>query len=204
MCHSFIENALHHDSQLYPWLMRLDHDLAREAKEGGCLHCGGRLDSAGYPRKPRGGPADLVDEYGTRLSFCCAECRRRLTPPSVRFLGRRVYLGAVVVLVSAMLQGSSPPRAARLKELFGVSPRTLARWRDWWQSAFAQSDFWKAARGLLRSAADTTTLPRSLLCCFLDHCEREQLVLALQFLSPITTASTKGSIVLPLGSGQTF
>ena len=189
MCHSFIENALHHDSQLYPWLMLLDRDLARAAKEGGCIRCGGRLDSAVYPRKPRGGPPDLGDEYDSRLSFCCAECRRRLTPPSVRFLGRRGYLGAGVVLVSAMLQGATPPRAARLRELFGVSPETLARWRGWWQTAFAQSAFWRGARGLLRSPADPALLPLSLLRCFGVPGERDPLVAALRFLSPITTTS---------------
>lgn len=174
--------------------MLLDRDLAREAKEGRCLHCGGRLDRAAYPRKPRGGPPDLGDEYDSRLSFCCAECRRRLTPPSVRFLGRRVYLGVVVVLVSAMLHGPTPARTARLRELFGVSPLTLVRWREWWQSAFAQGPFWKAARGLLRSAVDIATLPLSLVRCFAGHPERERLVMTLQFLSPITTGS----------AGQTF
>jgi hypothetical protein len=38
-----------------------------------------------------------------RFSFCCDRdgCRNRATPPSVRFLGRKVYLGAVVMLISA-------------------------------------------------------------------------------------------------------
>jgi len=177
------------DSQLYPWLMQVDCDLAQEAKGGGCLWCGERLDSAAYPRKPRGGPTDLAEGYSRRLSFCCADCRRRLTPPSVRFLGRRVYLGAVVVLVSAMLHGATPARAARLHELFGVSRRTLARWRDWWQRAFAPSAFWRAARGLLRSAADVATLPLSLLCSFEGRDDRDRLVATLRFLSPITTGS---------------
>lgn len=189
MCHSFIERALLRDSQLYPFLLRVDADLAQTAKEGCCLRCGGRLDRAAYPRKPRGGPRDLGTEYGSRLSFCCAECRRRLTPPSVRFLGRKVYLGAVVVLVSAMLQGPAPPRAQRLRELFGVSVRTLARWRTWWQTSFAQSDFWKAARGQLRSPPDATALPLSLLRCFGEVGQRAPLVAALRFLCPITTAS---------------
>ncbi len=187
MCHSFIERALLRDSRLYPWLLQIDQDLARTAKEGRCLRCGGRLDRASYPRKPRGGPDYLGGEYGSRLSFCCADCRRRLTPPSVRFLGRRVYLGAVVVLVSAMLHGATPPRAARLRELFGVSHRTLARWRTWWQTAFASSPFWKSVRGLLRSPANAALLPLSLLSCFGEPCTRDALVTALRFLSPMTT-----------------
>jgi hypothetical protein len=34
----------------------------------------------------------------------------------VRYLGRRVYLGAVVVLVSAMIGGLTATRAARLRQ----------------------------------------------------------------------------------------
>jgi hypothetical protein len=43
----------------------------------------------------------------------------------VRFLGRRVYLGAVVVLVTAMQAGITPARAQHLHDLLGVSRRTL-------------------------------------------------------------------------------
>jgi hypothetical protein len=35
----------------------------------------------------------------------------------VRYLGRRVYLGAVVVLITAMQAGLTPARVARLREL---------------------------------------------------------------------------------------
>jgi hypothetical protein len=108
-----------------------------------------------------------------------------VTPPSVRFLGRKVYLGAMVVLVSAMRHGATPPRAERLRELFGVSRRTLARWR----TAFSASPFWKAARGHLRRPADPGRLPLSLLEAFALDDERERLVAALRFLAPITSGS---------------
>ncbi len=84
----------------------------------GCS-CGGRLHSANYPRAPRGGPDHLPEEYRSRFSFCCDRdgCRKRMTPPSVRFLGRKVYLGAVVILVSAMRQGPTPRRVRELSTL---------------------------------------------------------------------------------------
>src|SRR6266478_7977922 len=53
--------------------------------------------------------------------------RKRRTPPSFRFLGRKVFLGAVAVLVSAMRQGATAER--QLCELVGVGRRTIARWR---------------------------------------------------------------------------
>jgi hypothetical protein len=82
----------------------------------GCAVCGGKLHVAHYPRKPRGIRGSLDGSVKTRLSFCCATdgCRRRCTPPSVRFLGRKVYLGAVVILVMAMEHGLSAKRRKRL------------------------------------------------------------------------------------------
>ncbi len=194
MCHNWLAQVLLYDPRLYPLLLQFDRDLADEVHAARCPRCGGRLDCADYPRKPRGGPKDLGEEYNERLSFCCAleGCRRRTTPESVRFLGRKVYLGAMVVLVSAMLQGPTPPRAAQLRELFGVSARTLVRWRAWWQTAFAESPFWKMARGRLRTPADVALLPLSLLEQFAPKEGHERLVLALRFLSPMTTASAPG------------
>ncbi len=183
MCH-----ALLRDASLYDQLLTFDHDLAAEARAAGCAFCGGILHSARYPRKPRGGLEDLGPGYATRLSFCCAVdgCRRRTTPPSVRYLGRRVYLGAVVVLVTAMLGGITADRAARLREWLGVSVRTLKRWRAWWRETFVASAFWRGARGRFMPPVASETLPSSLLERFAGD-ERTRLLHALVFLTPLTT-----------------
>ncbi len=178
------------DARLYALLLKYDENLAADARAKGCLECGGRLDSARYPRKPRGSTTRLPDEYYSRLSFCCAVegCRHRCTPPSLRFLGRRVYLGAVVVLAAAMQQGATPVRARRLKELIGVSPRTLARWREWWASAFLESAFWKEAKARFSPPVDEAGFPASLLGRFAAN-ERERLVALLRFLAPVSTSA---------------
>jgi hypothetical protein len=176
------------DARLPDLLLKYDIDVAEAARSAGCEVCGGRLDSARYPRKPRGAMIALPDEYGWRLSFCCSTrgCRRRNTPPSIRFLGRRVYLGAVVVLATAMQQGVTPTRARRLHEVFGVSPRTLARWREWWRTTFAESAFWKAGRAFFSPPVDATNAPRALLERF--GVDEEPRLLALhRFLAPIST-----------------
>jgi len=54
--------------------------------------------------------------------------------------GVKVYLGAVVLL-SAMRYGLTPTRMARLRELAGASPPTLARWRRWGRKVFASSRY---------------------------------------------------------------
>jgi hypothetical protein len=56
-----------------------------------------------------------------------------LTPPSVRFLGRRVWLAVVVTLLCVMVHGASARRARKLREELGVDRRTLERWRRWWR-----------------------------------------------------------------------
>ncbi len=193
MCHTSLAQAVVCDLRFYRLLSEIDADLASEARADRCPRCGGRLDSATYPRKPRGGPSDLGEEYQRRWSFCCAAegCRGRVTPPSVRFLGRKVYLGAVVVLVSALRYGPTPPRAAQLKEWFGVSGRTLERWRTWWLTTFATGPFWKVARGLLRRPADPAQLPCSLVEAFEVQGEHEPWTSALRFLSPVTTTAAR-------------
>jgi hypothetical protein len=170
-------------------LLRIDEDLAAQARLAGCA-CGGRLHSAIYPRKPRGGPAGPGTSGESRLSYCCARdgCRRRTTPPSVRFLGRKVYLGAVVVLVSALRQGPSPRRVRTLHELFGVGERTLRRWRQWWQEVFVEGSFWQAAQGRFMPTIAAHELPRALAERFGAH-SGDGLCRLLHFLSPITTGS---------------
>ena len=135
------------DATLFDALIVIDHELATTAQAGGCRRCAGRLDHADYPRKPRGGPATLSAAYEKRASFCCDEdeCRKRLTPASVRFLGRKVYLGAVVLLACVLRQGPTPWRVSRLHALLGVSALTLARWHRWWRDAFVHTAFWRAA-----------------------------------------------------------
>jgi len=177
------------DSRFYAALTRFDQDLAAQVRAAGC-GCGGRLHSARYPRKPRGGPPDLGREYEWRLSFCCAEesCRRRVTPASVRYLGRRVYLGVVVVLVSAMEQGLSLRRVAALNHHLGIGLRTLRRWRQWWRSAFTGSPFWRGARGRFVPPVCESVLPQALIERF-GGSAAERVLSVLAFLSPLTTRS---------------
>jgi hypothetical protein len=178
------------DATFYHLLARIDADLAEAVRQAKCRVCGGVLHSARYPRKPRGGPADLPSGYDWRHSLCCAidGCRKRTTPPSTRFLGRRVYLGAIVVLATAMRDGINAVRAARLKELFGVSRKTLDRWRAWWRETLPASRFWQSVRARLMPAIDEGSLPSSLLACF-TSCDGDDgaLVALLQLLRPITT-----------------
>ena len=175
------------DATLFEAFLAIDRELATTAQARGCLHCEGRLHHSDYPRKPRGGPAELPGA-DRRTSFCCARCRTRLTPPSARFLGRRVNLGAIVVLACVLRYGPSPMRVARLRELLGVSADTLRRWHHWWCRRFTQTPVWKAMRGRLARPLCEAALPREWLEQF-TGAPAAQLTALLRFLTPLTTTS---------------
>ena len=185
-----IGQELHDSGSFWSLLLSIDKDLAECARRKACA-CGGRLHRANYPRAPRGGPDDLPEEYHCRFSFCCDRdgCRKRMTPPSVRFLGRKVYLGAVVILISAMRQGPTPRRVRELSSLFGVDRATIARWQAFWRDHVPRTPFWKVARARLVPVVEITALPLSLLEAFgrTDDPSQDWARL-LRFLSPITIA----------------
>jgi hypothetical protein len=174
------------DARFHEDLLAFDLELAEQAREKGCARCNGVLHSARYPRKPRGAPNGLSADYCQRCSFCCAVdgCRSRVTPGSLRFLGRKVYLTTVVTLVSAMHHGVTTARLLKLAPV-GIDRRTLERWRTWWLSTFAKSRFWQAASANLPTPVDASQLPGALIACFSGSIE-QQVITCLRLLEPIT------------------
>ncbi len=171
------------DGRLFKLLEKIDDDLAEKAQGEGCEHCGEeKLHRGDYKREPRGGPG-----WDKRRSFICARdgCRKRKTPPSVRFLGRSVYVGVVVVLVGAMMHGLSPKRVERLRQELGIDEKTLKRWREWWLKNFVQSGFWKVAKARFMPGLDEKNMPLSLVMNF-GAKRRDGMLKLLAFLSPIT------------------
>lgn len=175
------------DARFHTLLLAFDRDLADIARSEGCAMCSGRLHSASFPRKPRGRPCHLGPEHDQRFSFCCAAdgCRSRATPPSLRFLGRKVYLAAIVVLISIMRHGATEPRTRQLTEAVGVDRRTIERWRTWWRDTFTASPFWQIARATFMPPVDQERLPAALIERFIGSAG-EPLVALLRFLGPIT------------------
>ncbi len=147
-------------SSLFRLLHDIEVDLAEEVRARGCPHCDGTLHYARYERDPRGGPEDLPDELCVRHSLCCDTCRKRTLPPSVLFFGRRVYWGAIVVLVCALRQqrdGSASYR--KLQKLFGVHRSTVWRWMEYFRECFLQTSQWLRLKDRLRADVDTDEAP---------------------------------------------
>ena len=180
------------NSRLYEFLFDVDQDLATETRRGKCRFCGAVLHSACYKRKPRGLPAGVHPgpAHRIRFSFCCSAdgCRRRHTPPSVRFLGPKVYLGVMVALLTAMRQGPTPRSARSLGAVFGVDRRTLARWRVWWQTIFPKTGFWQRMKARFMPPVDQDGLPEALVSRFCGETLFDEVVCVLKFLSELTTA----------------
>ena len=111
-------------------LHRIDEDLARESRQKGCPHCQARLDQANYLRKPRGETESLPEEYMLRFGNCCSRegCRRRELPPSVKFLGRKIYWACINLVAMCLRQWR--PRgwtARKVMMTLGVPEKTLSR-----------------------------------------------------------------------------
>jgi len=186
VCHTFLT-----DPKFYQLLTRIDESIAEEVRARGC-DCGGALHSARYPRKPRGLRSALDDAYEHRLSFCCARdgCRRRHTPASVRFLGRKVYMGLIVVLITALQHGLSPQRRRRLVEELDIPAQTLGRWRRWWREQFVQTRCWRGLAGQLIPPLAGDSLPGALLQRLSGATLAGRLVQLLILISPVTTATS--------------
>lgn len=151
--------------EFFEQLKVMDERLAAAVAAARCPHCGGPLHRSNYDRKPRGGVLCGAGETAyLRYSLCCGRrgCRKRTLPPSLRFLGRRVYLGAVVVIASALALLQTGLHAASTAS--GVPVRTLVRWRAWWTNDFASSLAWAEVRARFASPTpDESTLPLSML-----------------------------------------
>jgi hypothetical protein len=178
------------DFNYWKQLTAIDEDTAGRVAAKGCAHCGGRLDRSDYPRKPRGGLIAQVCENDTRrISLCCDRegCRRRATPPSVRF-GRKVYVGAVMVIACVMVHTLTASAARRAS---GISSRTVRRWSRWWQQDYPNSAHFEQARSRLNAPVETRTLPLSLWQRFIEQAGDAVLGLGrlLCFIAPTTTRS---------------
>lgn len=138
-------------------LRQLDQDLFLAVKAKGCPHCKGQLDTSNYYRKTRGMP----QERELCFSLCCRQegCRKRRTPRSLRFLGRRVY-GAWVVILAVDF-------CSELGLKGKIARQTISRWKTFWRARLVESGpFMKWARGVLPPGTSPADSPAALVHCF--------------------------------------
>jgi hypothetical protein len=182
------------DDKFHGILFKIDQELAQEAEDSDCPYCDHQLHHADYPRSPNGIPANQRHHYESRFSFCCSKCRKRITPETVRFFGRRWYPAAAFLLVCILQLGITDKRIEQIKRHLGirVNKLTWERWRLWWQDAFELTLFWKQAKGnLATQPVSSFLIARSILRIFSGSLSIK-LVRLLQFLSPLTGKIYRG------------
>ena len=163
---------MHANSLNDPWtlnfLLCVDREIEADAAQQPCAYCVDRLHRTYYKRSPRFPGMSLCTSIAVRPSFCCQRdgCRRRMTPPQLRFLGRKVYVSVAILLVAAMTQGASAKRLRTLKSELGVSPSTVQRWIRYWRQTFVRQRNWSYHRGNFLPPIDETGLPLTLLARF--------------------------------------
>jgi len=176
VCHAVLR-----EPAFFRFLTRIDEEFAAATRLEGCRVCEGPLHVANYPRKPRGCPAAVQEEYSRRLSFTCGRCDLRSTSPSVRFAGRRVYLAVVLML-------ASPPGCASaqvLRDRLRIATVTLNRWRTWWRETFPSTSFWQSVCERFMPPVTVGQLPQSLLERFETNAA-DRLTQALRFIAPLS------------------
>jgi len=166
-------------AKYFEGLYRIDERSGKRTKEKGCPHCKGKLHDAHYQRKPRGIVGHLDNKYKRCFCYCCAACRRRVWPPSLRFLGAKVYFSTVVLLRSAdQLQLSAPLREAIASVV--VCRQTVTRWRKWWKEQVPATSFWFDKVAILMPPVKAAEMPDRLVSRF--HARVRKL---LDFIAPL-------------------
>ena len=153
-------------------LEQIDLDLAEAVRRQGCPGCQGPLHTANFERKVRG-LGKGQEWFARRFALCCGRCRRRVLPPSVRFLGRRVYAGIAILVSATVAVTVSLAQAART---VAAPTRTVKRWVGFFQVVLITTPFWLAVRGQLTPKLDTPRLPASLVEQFLGDGRAEPAV----------------------------
>jgi hypothetical protein len=187
-------------SEFFKLLEQHDERGVRQVAAEGCLKCDGPLHRSDYDRKPRGAliaPAGAT--FVVRFSLCCGQegCRKRSTPPSLRFLGRRVYLGAVVIVASVVARALGVSAGAESRRVTGVPVRTTQRWLGWWQGPFVSTEVFVAVCARLVGVA-VDQLPASIV-SRLPGSPAEQVRVMLELLAPLTTGQGAGRVTFSEG-----
>ena len=172
------------EQELFSILWLTDVEAAARVQAAKCPHCGAVLHRADYPRKPRGAE-NLPSQWNRRLSFCCAECRRRMTPKSVRFLGRKVYLGAVVLAACVLREQGE--KLERVAGRLNLKISTLRRWVAWWRRVTG-TEWWAVARARLAPPLGEKCFISELYDRFRERAQKTTTAVTklLSFVSPLT------------------
>jgi hypothetical protein len=154
---------------LFPHLYEIDKKMAEQYRQLPCPYCGGPLYFSNYMRKPRGEPEDVPEKYFIQFSLCCGTegCRKRLMPPSCRFLGRKVYWFAVILCILTDFQNTNEKATMSDWSMrTGICRNTIKRWLAFFHDTFPAGRTWRRLRGQISACVRNSSLPSS----FINYC----------------------------------
>lgn len=155
---------------LFSNLYKIDKKTAEQYRQLPCPHCGGPLYFSNYMRKPRGEPEGVPEKYFIQFSLCCGTegCRKRLIPPSCRFLGRKIYWFAVIVCILTDFQNDEKPTVLDWSLRTGICRQTIKRWIAFFHDTFPTSRTWRRLRGQISACVKNSRLPSD----FINYCRK--------------------------------
>jgi hypothetical protein len=176
------------NKNLFSHLYEIDKKTAERYRQLPCPYCGGPLYFSNYMRKPRGEPEDVLEKYFIQFSLCCGTegCRKRLMPPSCRFLGRKIYWFAVILCIVTDFQNTNEKvTVSNWAIRAAISRNTIKRWLDFFYDTFPASRTWRRLRGQISACVRNSNLPSSFInyCRVLKSTAEDTLVASLIFLS---------------------
>jgi len=159
-------------------LISIDLELLEKDWNRPCPRCGGRLDRSDFVRKPRGIEVE-PNGFCLRFSLCCRQdgCRKRLTPPSVRFFNRRVWVAPVFLVASILAGDSSKSQIVEFCKRLRISRKTLNRWRRWWSSDFVNSALWMQLKSRLNCTVDEQKIITSIFALRPENLSKDQSII---------------------------
>jgi hypothetical protein len=115
VCHDVLQ-----DPTFFRFLSKIDREFAAATRAERCAGCGGPLHVSDYPRKPRGCPAAVREEYSQRLSFTCA----RAAADVGSSVHDEIDNGGIPAMTCSDSQSSAP--TFTFAAWFAVEPRASA------------------------------------------------------------------------------
>ena len=125
----------------------------------------------------------------------------------MRFLGRKVYVGALLVLFGNAAAGTaraatSASLIASLSTASGIPVRTLERWRTWWTSAVPATRWWRTLAPRFVPPVAAATLPVALLARVGTGDSKARLVAVLGLTRPLSTCTCSHCPMLGAGTHE--
>ena len=125
----------------------------------------------------------------------------------MRFLGRKVYVGVLLVLFGNVAAGTaraatSAALIASLSTTSAIPVRTLERWRTWWTSAVPATLWWTELSARFVPGIDTATLPAALLARVGGVGVEARLTAVLGLTRPLSTRTCSHCPMLDAGTHE--